>query len=389
VVWRYRWNEKRWAKPPLNPCTGHLARTDNPETWASFEEALQAYQQSRRWGPNGSDVLDGIGLVLVPGGGLGAVDLDSACDADGQPTSWASELLDAVGSYTERSPSGHGFRVFTLGEPLVRVNRPYQGGRVELYPGPSPQYLTVTGQLVLGRPDRLAEATTLAALCQRFQSRSPSARPPMARGPQLLAKGETARPVEDAEDAALLARARNAQNGVKFRALYDRGDLTEHDGDRSRADLALCCLLAFWTHSDSDRIDRLFRRSALMRPKWNGRRGDVTYGALTIRRAIEYSAEGKDEPPSAVPPAAPVVPEVHLTDTGNASRFCTDHCLHLRYVADWKCWLVWDGSCWRRDDTGVVWQRAKQTAARIYQEGHALARQRELSGAGAGDTEEE
>ena len=37
---------------------------------------------------------------------------------------------------------------------------------------------------------------------------------------------------------------------------------------------------------DGFRVDRLFRRSGLMRPKWDSRRRDSTYGADTIAKAI-------------------------------------------------------------------------------------------------------
>ena len=56
---------------------------------------------------------------------------------------------------------------------------------------------------------------------------------------------------------------------------------------QSEADLALCSHLAFWTGKDPKRMDELFRKSKLMRPKWDERHGRDTYGALTIRKAIE------------------------------------------------------------------------------------------------------
>jgi hypothetical protein len=55
--------------------------------------------------------------------------------------------------------------------------------------------------------------------------------------------------------------------------------------------MALCCELAFWTGKDAAAIDRLFRQSGLIRDKWNERRRDTTYGAETIRRAIEATTE--------------------------------------------------------------------------------------------------
>ena len=34
-------------------------------------------------------------------------------------------------------------------------------------------------------------------------------------------------------------------------------------------------------------MDRLFRKSALMRDKWDRKTGDTTYGQLSIQRAIK------------------------------------------------------------------------------------------------------
>jgi putative DNA primase/helicase len=65
----------------------------------------------------------------------------------------------------------------------------------------------------------------------------------------------------------LLGQARLAFNRDKFIALYDDGDLSYHDGDASRADAALCQMLAFWTQGRATQMDRLFRASRLMRDK--------------------------------------------------------------------------------------------------------------------------
>ena len=55
---------------------------------------------------------------------------------------------------------------------------------------------------------------------------------------------------------------------------------------------ALCGLLAFWTHGDAARIDRFFRTSALMRPKWDERHAadGTTYGQMTIGKAVGSQA---------------------------------------------------------------------------------------------------
>jgi hypothetical protein len=50
----------------------------------------------------------------------------------------------------------------------------------------------------------------------------------------------------------------------------------------SEADLAFCAYLAFWTQ-DIEQIDRLYRRSGLMREKW----GREDYRERTIQLAID------------------------------------------------------------------------------------------------------
>src|SRR5215208_5046399 len=66
-------------------------------------------------------------------------------------------------------------------------------------------------------------------------------------------------------------------------------------------------------------------------------------------------------------------PSSNLTDLGNASRLIHRHGLNLRYCWPWSKWLVWDGKRWIKDDTGKVYQLAKETVASIYQEAAAAA----------------
>lgn len=88
-------------------------------------------------------------------------------------------------------------------------------------------------------------------------------------------------PEELAEDDRVLERARAARNATKFGTLWS-GDWPSLGYDsQSSADLALCTMLAFWS-PDAARIDRLVRRSGLMRDKWE--RAD--YAERTIAAAL-------------------------------------------------------------------------------------------------------
>jgi len=89
------------------------------------------------------------------------------------------------------------------------------------------------------------------------------------------------------DDDELIERAKEAANGEKFQRLW-RGDTSGYPS-HSEADMALCCLLAFWTSGDPQRVDRLFRASGLMRDKWDEVHyaDGATYGERTVKRACK------------------------------------------------------------------------------------------------------
>lgn len=95
----------------------------------------------------------------------------------------------------------------------------------------------------------------------------------------------------DMSDLELLEKARSAKNGTEFGRLFDGNWDAGKFPSQSEADEALCFHLAFWTRKDRDRMDRLFRQSGLMRPKWDEARPEGTYGSITIDRAIAGCAE--------------------------------------------------------------------------------------------------
>ena len=259
VVWRYESVPGR-PKPTKVPYQPHRpdehAAVDDPRTWGSFEQALAVVA---------AGCADGVGIVLADG--LVGVDLDDCREPDtGMIASDALAIVRALDSYTEVSPSGTGLHGLARGA-LPPGGR--RKGKVEMYA--EGRYFTVTGEHLAGTATSINERTaTLAALHTRVFGMNGHER--QAHRP--------AGPTLDPDDRVLLARAHAARNGAKFAALY-AGDPSGY-GSRSEADLALCNLLAFWTGRDAARIDRLFRRSGLMSPKWDERRGERTYGERTV-----------------------------------------------------------------------------------------------------------
>src|SRR5262249_59536187 len=93
---------------------------------------------------------------------------------------WAREIVAALDSYTEVSPSGTGLHSFVCGKLPLGGRR---HGRIEMYD--RDRYFTVTGDHLEGTPAAIEERTTeLAALHARVFPAGPSAihgHPP--RGP--------------------------------------------------------------------------------------------------------------------------------------------------------------------------------------------------------------
>lgn len=60
------------------------------------------------------------------------------------------------------------------------------------------------------------------------------------------------------------------------------------------------------------------------------------------------------------------------TDLGNAERFAARHGANVRWLPEWKRWLVWDGKRWLRDDTLEIKRLAKDTVRAMYEDAREL-----------------
>lgn len=270
VVWKYveRGPGTKPTKVPFNARTGAHADTTAPATWSTFDEAVTAAPR-----------YDGLGFVFTEADPYFGVDLDGCRNPDtGDIEPWAQAIVDDVTSYTEVTPSGRGLHVIAIGKLPAGGRRK---GKVEIYD--KARYFTVTGHHPSDTPISIEKTSVdTDELLRRYlggtEEPTPSAPRPVV-------------PV-DIHDHDLLEKARRADNGAKFIALYDRGEFAGvGDGTHSAGDLSLCSRLAFWTGRDAARMDRLFRSSALMRPKWDERRGEQTYGEQTIACAVAGCSE--------------------------------------------------------------------------------------------------
>jgi RecA-family ATPase len=85
-------------------------------------------------------------------------------------------------------------------------------------------------------------------------------------------------------DKELCAKISGSKQGERFQKLF-AGQFEDY-GSQSEADLGFCNILSFWCGKDGKQMDRIFRQSKLFRPKWDEKHGQLTYGLMTIQKAI-------------------------------------------------------------------------------------------------------
>ena len=287
VLWNY-WKDSsgKWTKPPYSPTGKKISITD-PDNWMSFDEAFEHYKEI-------DHRFAGIGFALADGGGIAGIDLDG-CTVD-----QAKELM--VDTYTEISPSGNGVRQIMFGKKPEgtgsKVSAPIDGVKVlEVYD--SQRYLTITGAIVSGYPVDLERVNgQLTDLCHKWLVEAEKGTGAAAERTVDIAGWK---PVIADDD--VLGAMSSASNWDKVKTLWD-GDSGD---DHSAADLALCNHLAFWCAGNPRQINSLFRKSGLMRDKWNKvhrkKGGDATYGQMTIEQAIASVGDvwSKNAPATASP----------------------------------------------------------------------------------------
>src|SRR3989344_218059 len=283
INWRYEMRDgKRTKVPKLTSGYGN-AKPNDPSTWSTLEQVLDAMDQV----DGGS--FDGIGIMFDDSKTLLGVDIDH-CIVDGEVSPEIAAIIQSANTYTEVSPSGEGLHLYLkLSAPLTLERN--RSGSFECYT--TGRWFTVTGNewktSYAIRTVTPEEAVSVLRLMGY----------PWKKGvPQLtLAEPKIVSKKTPLSDDAILSRMFASKNGAKIKALYD-GDTSEYGGDESAADSALCFHLAFWTGKDAEKIEALWLSSPLGAREKTQKRKD--YRGMTIRSAIEnttetYTAPSKDE----------------------------------------------------------------------------------------------
>lgn len=290
-------------KYPVSPHTLQIASAHDLLSWADCDTALAVLAML-------PPEQYGLAFVFTVNDPFWFIDVDNCLDgADWSPI--ARELCARFnGAAVEVSQSGSGLHLFGQGQ-APRPRRCKSAAGFDLYT--ERRFAALTGDRIIGN----ASTEHGAALAELVPLYLPPAADgaldgwttgpvPEWNGPEdddeLIEKFQASRttPGEAFGNKAGIAALWNADPDVLARAFpSDQG----HGYDASRADSALATHLAFWTGKDCARIERLMRRSALARDKWDARPQwleDTIQKAAGLPNSAVYGAPQL--------PAAPVRP---------------------------------------------------------------------------------
>ena len=255
LLWRFVWSDEKnsWSKDPFQP-SGHYAKSNDRNTWNTFETVFNTYSQSK-------SRYDGIGFVFSEDLPYMGVDIDSCVtivDDQFHLTDFASEAVESLLTYTELSPSLSGLHC--IGKAEWGKGRKIARGTDEIEVYKAGRYFTFTGVSWQPNPLEIAEiGDAVTSIVARMD--------------------------KPAETMDVGKRLEMALRNPKVESLF-YGNTLQYGQDDSRADLALCSLLARFCDDDVNLLDTMFRQSKLYRPKWDAMRGTQTYGSMTLAKAL-------------------------------------------------------------------------------------------------------
>lgn len=303
-------------KFPADFRTGRVVSAHDSAYWTDCNTAIAAAAQF--------GASYGVGFVFTESDPFWFLDLDNCLQADNTWSPVAIQLCQLfAGAAVEVSQSGNGLHIFGTGRPPAHGCKNTTYGLEFYHLG---RFVALTGTNALG--DCMTDFTNVlpSVVSAYFPSEASTA----------TGEGWTDGPREDwrgpTDDEELIRRALRSQStSSAFGGKASFADLWTANVDVlarcypddvrafdvSSADAALAQHLAFWTGNDCERIERLMRKSALARDKWE--REDYlprTIGGA-VGRQFEVLTDKRPEPVATSQPAAPNEPNKPKLVTGS------------------------------------------------------------------------
>ncbi len=283
VLWRLEERNGKQTKIPYQT-NGKTAKTNTSETWYSYEQVLNAYQNGQ---------FSGIGFIVkakINDEHLIGIDIDYPYESE-----IAQEVINHFSNtYCEQSPSGK-LRIFCTGsKEAIASCKGKNDSKIEVYDEKSPRYLTVTGHHIENTNPNITHCQDgLNWLLEKyFKDHSQIDLETPKNAFKTLSEQDSNNPTPNEKNALWLSndeiiqKCRQAKNANKFELLFSGSG----HKDESAGDLALCSIIAFYSQKE-DVIDNIFRQSNRLNAKngkWNKVHSSTgkTYGQMTIQKAI-------------------------------------------------------------------------------------------------------
>lgn len=125
------------SKVPMRAFEPAPASSSDPDSWSTFNEAVEAQEKG---------YYDNIGFVFHENGIVG-IDIDAGFEESGLPSALTTDILAHCKSYTEISRSGRGFHILLRG--VLPFDGKNNGNGVEIYQ--NKRYFIMTGNAVVFR----------------------------------------------------------------------------------------------------------------------------------------------------------------------------------------------------------------------------------------------
>lgn len=322
----------KMKKMPINALTGGNAQSNNPDTWCDYDTAVRE-----------SAKYSGIGFMFA--NGYFGVDIDDVEEEieyhkQGEMDNIVSEFIYSLESYAEYSQSGKGIHIICKGSLPTGGRRK---GNVEMYQ--DGRFFIMTGNVASEYTEIKDCTDAIKPLHAKYIG---------VNSPQGHHRHEVNLDLDENE---IINLATQSKQGQAFSMLYN-GAWEGLYTSQSDADMAFCNMLAFWCGRDAGKMDSIFRKSALMRKKWDERRGGKVYGEMTIQKAIAECKEvyiPHEEFTIYIEGINTHTPQLYsMDDTGNAQRFVKHYKNIVRYSFVDKAWYYYTGLKWQRDMSGEV-----------------------------------
>ncbi|KRM08570.1 primase [Lentilactobacillus farraginis DSM 18382 = JCM 14108] len=348
-IWKPERN--KYTKIPHNAIDGGAGRTNDPNSWTDYQTALRALK-----------TYDMDGLAFYFANGYVGLDIDHIADeldrfkAGDYQQNTVRDVLTMTKSYVEISLSGTGIHAIFKGKiPGDRRRK----GNVEMYE--SGRFFALTGNTVGRYADHInaPDPQVIKLMYTKFL------------GKDNVVKLPNHTPIRknDLSIDEIVRRAELSKTGKRFK-MFMKGGWDGFYTSQSEADMAFANDLAFWTGRDFNKMDEIFRKSSLMRPKYDEKHGKTTYGIGLLNKAINETQEtfnpqreplnkyiinfGKTKKAKKIPPRS-------WDDTGNADRFMDVFGKLVKYSYIDKSWYFYNGSYWEMDNEGKVAQFVDMT----------------------------